>query len=109
MIILYSNIGLEYERYEKVISVQSPTSGGRIGKLQKLWKCGAWSAKLDTFEEAKTACEQNPECRYIENEDCHNWEQSGGDGEGHWKICTGDWLIEDIKTCAFEKAGKEHF
>ena len=113
IISLYSNIGLEYENSEKIIydSTQSTL------RRNTLWKCSDHGHKdwgtvvFDTLEEAKTACDQNLECRYIQNKDCY--------GTKGFEICA--WLQEDRewqnenvvymwgKSCALEKPSKDEF
>ena len=82
-----------------------------------LWKCyddgrKDWGTVVfDTLEEAKTACDQNLECRYIQNKDC-----SGTKG---FEICAfvqldREWQNENGgymwgKSCALEKPSKEKF
>ena len=46
-------------------------------------------------EEAEEACNTNPECKYIENEDC-----SGTEG---YELCTS--IEEDSKSCVLVKEG----
>ena len=61
------------------------------------WKCKNplnWNAtRNSTYEDAIKACNKNPSCKYIENEDC-----AGTEG---YSLCTS--LIENSKSCVFEK------
>ena len=59
------------------------------------WECQDSLGVYRYFENAVTACNQNPICTYIENEDC-----SGTDG---YEIC--NFLEPDGSSCAFEKKG----
>ena len=62
------------------------------------WECKDNVAKnsfFNTKEEAEEACNTNPECKYIENEDC-----SGTEG---YELCTS--IEEDSKSCVIVKEG----
>ena len=62
------------------------------------WECKDNVAKnsfFNTKEEAEEACNTNPECKYIENEDC-----SGTEG---YELCTS--IEEDSKSCVLVKEG----
>ena len=64
------------------------------------WKCELAEAVLNTTvfmakEDAEKACNTDPKCKYIENEDC-----SGTEG---YAICTS--LKENSKSCVLVKQG----
>ena len=61
-----------------------------------LWKCeDEVSDPFSTYDDAVKACDKNPSCKYIENEDCSSTEG--------FQPCTS--LVKDGKSCAFEKEG----
>ena len=60
------------------------------------WDCDNVTSFHARFDDAIKACDQNPSCNYIENEDC-----SGNSG---YKTCS--TLEKHTKDCAFEKTGK---
>ena len=115
IIILYLNIGPEYDSYEKIITDTTSTSSNPQRRSSN-WRCSeytlglyTWRKAFNTFEGAKTACNQNPECRFIELKDCNEPKS--------WEICS--WPRRDSDydgnnyvwgdSCLVEKRGKDQF
>ena len=62
------------------------------------WKCDRQTdiSTHANFDDAVKACDQNPLCNYIENEDCS--------GQNGYQTCTD--FKNDGKSCTFEKKSK---
>ena len=116
IIILYLNIGPEYDSYEKIITDTTSTSSNPQRRSSN-WRCSeytlglyTWRKAFNTFEGAKTACNQNTECRFIELKDCSkpksweicSWPIRDGDLDGNGNFVWGE-------SCLVETRGKDEF